>query len=487
MNEGVIKMRKIRKSIAVWLLLLCVVFSMAIPVRAAENADVEDFVTRFYVHILNRQPDSAGLSAWSENLRSGKEQGVNVGYGFVQSPEFKKRNLNDEEYIKVLYRAFFDREADNGGLNAWKKVLDSGLSRMHVYKGFAESNEFTKVCARYGITRGNIKLTAPMDQNEGVTKFVARCYKLCLGRRADEDGLNAWCSQILSGANSAKQAAHGFVFSDEFKKKNLSDKEYVKVLYRVFMDREADSSGLNAWVKVLNEGRSRTHVFNGFADSNEFKKICDSYGIYAGEPLMNARYENYLSLIAQYEKSYGKCSAIEVWEEVYMMSGLCFAKLIDFDNNGRDEIVLVTGEQNPYGYDKTQGYTMQVWAYENNKLKCLYSGGVLHGGDVASNDVAFTTYNGYPYLVTGMRGAGDDYDFWGYRNGKFEIMQSVRIWDSEYIVNGVRVSRAEAERALKRWTQNAKFYDLTYVDSPYYPKPFDFKGLIAQTKQQLGY
>ncbi len=118
MNEGVIKMRKIRKSIAVWLLLLCVVFSMAIPVRAAENADVEDFVTRFYVHILNRQPDSAGLSAWSENLRSGKEQGVNVGYGFVQSPEFKKRNLNDEEYIKVLYRAFFDREADNGGLNA---------------------------------------------------------------------------------------------------------------------------------------------------------------------------------------------------------------------------------------------------------------------------------------------------------------------------------------------------------------------------------
>lgn len=55
------------------------------------------------------------------------------------------------------------------------------------------------------------------------------------------------------------------------------------------------------------------------------------------------------------------------------------------------------------------------------------------------------------------------------------------------MVNGVRVSRAEAERALKRWTQNAQFYDLTYVDSPYYPEPFDFKGLIAQTKQQLGY
>ena len=50
------------------------------------------------------------------------------------------------------------------------------------------------------------------DQNEDVTKFVARCYRLCLGREADADGLNAWCSQLLSGANTAKEAAYGFVF-----------------------------------------------------------------------------------------------------------------------------------------------------------------------------------------------------------------------------------------------------------------------------------
>ena len=45
------------------------------------------------------------------------------------------------------------------------------------------------------------------------------------------------------------------------------------------MDREADSAGLNAWVNVLKNGQSREHVFNGFADSNEFRKICNSYGI----------------------------------------------------------------------------------------------------------------------------------------------------------------------------------------------------------------
>lgn len=39
----------------------------------------------------------------------------------------------------------------------------------------------------------------------------------------------------------------GLIFSNEFIKKDLSDREYVKVLYRVFMDREADGGGLSSW------------------------------------------------------------------------------------------------------------------------------------------------------------------------------------------------------------------------------------------------
>ena len=240
---------------------------------------VKDFVSRLYTQVLGRQPDASGLNDWTAVLRSGKEQGAKVAQGFVDSDEFKKRNVSDTEYITILYRTFLDREPDSAGLNAWQAVLDSGLSRMHVFKGFAESDEFTQICSAYGITRGNAVLTAPMDQNEGVTKFIVRCYRLCLGREADTDGLNAWCNQILTGANTAKQAAHGFVFSDEFKNKNLSDTDFVKTMYRVFMDREADGEGLNNWVRVLQSGQSREHVFNGFADSPEFREICASYGI----------------------------------------------------------------------------------------------------------------------------------------------------------------------------------------------------------------
>ena len=194
-------MKSVRKKLVLCVTMILVMIFSGICAEASENENLEAFVTRFYVHILNRNPDDQGLAAWSENLRTGRESGVNVGYGFIQSPEFIKRALNDEEYVKVLYRAFFDREADESGLNAWVGELDKGLSRLHVYKGFAESREFTEVCSRYGIIRGSITLTAPMDQNEGVTKFIARCYKLCLGRKADSEGLNAWCNQLITGAN----------------------------------------------------------------------------------------------------------------------------------------------------------------------------------------------------------------------------------------------------------------------------------------------
>ncbi len=253
-----------------------------IAVVSGNSDSVAGFVERLYKLILQREADTEGLNSWVNVLKSGQESGAKVSQGFVDSNEFKSRNLSNSDYIAILYRTFLDREPDSSGLNAWLKVMDDGISRMRVFKGFVESDEFTRICSDYGIVRGNVTLTAPLDQNEGVTKFIVRCYRLCLGREADESGLNAWCTQILSGANTAKQAAYGFVFSAEFKSQNLSDTDFVKTMYRVFMDREADSAGLASWEKVLSQGQSRWHVFNGFADSVEFQKICNNYGVVSG-------------------------------------------------------------------------------------------------------------------------------------------------------------------------------------------------------------
>ena len=65
--------------------------------------------------------------------------------------------MSDTEYIEILYDTFLGRDADAAGLKAWQNVLDSGLSRMHVFRGFAESPEFTQICQSYGILRGNAR------------------------------------------------------------------------------------------------------------------------------------------------------------------------------------------------------------------------------------------------------------------------------------------------------------------------------------------
>ena len=70
--------------------------------------------------------------------------------------------------------------------------------------------------------------------------------------------------------------------SDEFENKNLSNEEFVKVAYRVILDREAESNGLKFWLDKLNNGTSRKEVLAGFVESIEFANLCAKYEIERG-------------------------------------------------------------------------------------------------------------------------------------------------------------------------------------------------------------
>ena len=76
-----------------------------------------------------------------------------------------------------------------------------------------------------------------------------------------------------------KSCAYGFVYSKEMNNKNLSDQAFVETLYRLFMDREGEASGVAFWTGYLAAGHSRYEVFLGFADSVEFARIVASFGV----------------------------------------------------------------------------------------------------------------------------------------------------------------------------------------------------------------
>ncbi|MCQ2467836.1 MAG: DUF4214 domain-containing protein [Clostridia bacterium] len=114
-----------------------------------------------------------------------------------------------------------------------------------------------------------------------VAGFAERLYTKCLNRASDPSGKSYWISKLKEGKSGAAVAKE-FFFSQEFTGFGLDDKEYVTRLYRTFMDREPDASGLNYWLNELANGRTREFVFYGFVNSQEWANICLTYGIVSG-------------------------------------------------------------------------------------------------------------------------------------------------------------------------------------------------------------
>ncbi len=113
--------------------------------------NIRNFVDRFYHTILERSPDAGGLNDWTERLKSGILAGSDVARGFIFSQEFENRNTTDEEYVTILYHAFFNREPDSAGYNGWLERLRNGASRAEVLDGFLYSQEFGNLCRDYNI------------------------------------------------------------------------------------------------------------------------------------------------------------------------------------------------------------------------------------------------------------------------------------------------------------------------------------------------
>lgn len=120
--------------------------------------------------------------------------------------------------------------------------------------------------------------------NPGTTEgFVQRLYYYGLGRTADEAGLKDWVHRLDTKAENGGQVAMGFLFSEEFLNKNMTDEQFVNTLYHVFLGREGDAEGVKYWQNKLKIGKSRLDVMNGFSGSEEFSVLCKRCGFTAGQ------------------------------------------------------------------------------------------------------------------------------------------------------------------------------------------------------------
>ncbi len=276
-----------------------------------DPAQVKAFVKRFYKEVMNREGDEGGVNYWADALLSKEKTGADVANFFALSPEFEAKNLNNDAFVRVMYKAFFNREADAGGYEVWMNWLSNGRTRKSVVAEFVNSEEFKTLCMNYGINPGQI-IVSPEEQNtpqpntnpqspetppllldpKGVNdvkldEYVERLYQKVLERGSEPSGKAYWKQVIKNGNDgngkqfdAAIAAREGFFDSPEYTAKNKSDEDFLTDVYHAFFNREPDAGGYTYWLnRMKNENYPRQKVIDeGFGHSKEFIELLESYG-----------------------------------------------------------------------------------------------------------------------------------------------------------------------------------------------------------------
>jgi len=238
---------------------------------------IAGYVERLYTVILGRASEEPGKTTWTNTLFGNAISAAEAAYEFAFTPEFVNQNVSDEEFVTRFYQALLDREPDDGGLEVWTNALKSGVSRKFVLEGFMESVEFTNLCNKYAVTKGSFTSDEARDKNLALTGYINRVYQNAVGTSADADTLNTYASNVLSG-ETPKSVAYSLYLENQAARE-MSNEDYVAALYRGLFGREPDAGATN-YVACLNaEVMTREDAFNELTASQEYANVVAAMGL----------------------------------------------------------------------------------------------------------------------------------------------------------------------------------------------------------------
>lgn len=152
----------------------------------------------------------------------------------------------NQQFVDLL-----GRQADAGGLATWTSALQAG----------------TATQAGMG--------TALVNSPEAglVVEPVNRLYRAYFRRVPDAEGVRYWVWRLRGGANLGQVSA-AFAGSPEFVGTygSLNDRQFVDLVYRNVLNRNADQAGLQYWIDQLAARRlDRGGVMVNFSESAEYR------------------------------------------------------------------------------------------------------------------------------------------------------------------------------------------------------------------------
>lgn len=109
-----------------------------------------------------------------------------------------------------------------------------------------------------------------------VRNFVEGLYVDVLGRQADAEGTNEWVDKIMTGSVTGIDITEQMFSSSEFASRDLSDEEFIEVLFTVFGTDVYDE---DAVMNDLFNGMSRSEIVSTFTYSEQWAATCAYYGV----------------------------------------------------------------------------------------------------------------------------------------------------------------------------------------------------------------
>ena len=132
-------------------------------------------VVRLYFTYYQRIPDYEGLMFWVNSYAAGMSLN-DVSDAFADAQEFIERygSLTNEEFISKMYVNVYDRQPDSGGLIYWTNILDAAtLTRGQVMVEFSSAEEYLAISAnQVYVTMTYMGLLRRAPEQEGFDFWV---------------------------------------------------------------------------------------------------------------------------------------------------------------------------------------------------------------------------------------------------------------------------------------------------------------------------
>ena len=221
------------------------------------NAEV---LARVYQAAFGRVPDAPGLEYFTVRIDAGSVNLAQVADSFLASAEYQSQygNSDTSTFVRRMYQNVLHRTA-----------APSEEAFVQEATTYADNHGRGAALVALSDSQENHRLTVG-TAGDKMDAQATRLYQAALNRAPDASGLQFTVNALKNGA-PGEDVAQGFANSAEFRRTfgGQNSGDFVAILYRNVLHREADAGGKLAYTQKLDAGYSRGYALFSLAESLE--------------------------------------------------------------------------------------------------------------------------------------------------------------------------------------------------------------------------